>query len=144
MRNWIIVFFLFSLAGCAPNSLEDFQREGRAEVRNLVEDCRKIHNREQLLKEEGRLKKRFESLVNLMIAARQFQEKQLDAKEIDPSFHDYPLNEDLQEELMRIYSIEGGRETIEMAQHEALIRLDAFERTLSRGSRKTHSGTRIR
>jgi len=127
VRRFYIVLLLL-MAGCSPNSLEDFQHEGESECRKLVEDLSKIHTREDLLKMERRLKNKFESLVDLMIAARQFQEEHPEVKEIDPTLNDNSSNEALQEELMRIYSMEGGREIIERTQSEALIRLDAFER----------------
>jgi hypothetical protein len=38
----------------------------------------------------------------------------------------------LQSELRRIYTIENGREVIERAQQEALVRLDAYERALAK------------
>lgn len=127
--------------GCSPSTLEDFQHEGEAECRKLVDNLSTIHTRDDLLKMERRLKNRFERLVDLMIAARKFQEEHSEEKEIDPALFDHPSNDALQEELLRIYAMEGGREIIERAQSEALIRLDSFEHNVARqkkGNPKSH------
>lgn len=72
------------------------------------------------------LKKHFEELVDLMILARDFQENHPD--EVMPLLAENTISNLLEQELRRIYMIEGGREIIENAQQEALVRLDAFER----------------
>jgi hypothetical protein len=130
-RNCLVIWtFFLLLSGCSPNSLEDYQYEGEALCRVLVRDLRKIRSREQLLKAEPQLKKRFDQVVDLMIEARQFQQRHSEENGIDPTAYDHPYSEQLLEELKRIYSLEGGRKSIERVQREALIRLDAFERSL--------------
>ena|ERR1700722_435706 len=126
MKKVIAVVFLL-LGSCSPNSSEEFQREGDARCRLLVADLQKIENRQQLLIAETVLKKHFEGLTDLMIEAREFQQKQLE----DISSEVVNAAETaLENELRRIYAIEGGREVIERAQQEALVRLDAYKRTL--------------
>jgi hypothetical protein len=127
--RWVVGFFLL-LCSCSPNSSQEFHREGKARCRMLVLDLRKIENREQLLRSEAQLKKHFESLITLMIEAREFQQKHLDEVGGEGAFESDSAGVALEEELRRIYLIEGGREIIEKAQHEALIRLDAYERAL--------------
>lgn len=122
--------FLLLLCGCSPNSSEDFHREGRERCRALIHDLGKIENREQLLRAEPQLKKHFESLVSLMIDAREFQQKHGDEIESDSIIQENEVDGRLEEELRRIYAIEGGREVIEKVQHEGLVRLDAYERAL--------------
>jgi hypothetical protein len=124
------VFFLF-LCSCSPNSYEEFQQEGEAHCRLLVATLQKIENRKQLLFAEPALKKHFEGLIDLMIEAREFQEKLEDVSN-ESIFGENSTNTSLELELRRIYTIEGGREVIERAQQEALVRLDAYERALAK------------
>ena len=63
-----------------------------------------------------------------MIEARKFQEEE----PFEPDTTNTLVSDMLKEELKRIYKLEGGREVIEKAQKEALIRLDAFERSLKK------------
>jgi hypothetical protein len=124
-------FFLLNvLCGCSPSSLEDFHCEGESRCRALVHDLQKIHNREELTKAIPTLKKHFEELVTLMIHAREFQENHPD--ENVPIAYDNTVSSLLEEELRRIYAMEGGREMIEHAQQEALVRLDGFERACAK------------
>ncbi len=127
MKRYLVALFL--LCGCSPNSPEEFQQEGEACCRLLITDLQKIENREQLLLAAPVLKKHFEGLIDLMIEAREFQQKKgaRDALESENS-----TDLILENELRRIYTIEGGREVIERAQQEALVRLDAYERGLAK------------
>lgn len=127
MRRLWLLFLLF---GCAPNSSSDFRHEGEARCRSLVLELQKIENREQLLRAESQLKRRFESLVALMIEAREFKRHHPDEDLL--SEEEASKGEALEEELRRIYTIEGGREVIERAQAEALIQLDTYERSLKK------------
>lgn len=126
-----IIWALFLLCACSPNSSEEFQQEGEARCRSLLIDLQKIENREQLLAAEAKLKKHFEAMIDLIIEARQFQQEQMEEGESDPVFRINAAEDDLQKELRRIYAIEGGRELVERSQQEALIRLDAYERKIA-------------
>ncbi len=129
-HSFLGLFFLFS--GCSPSSSEDFHREGKARCKELIQVLGKIENREQLLAAEPQLKTHFESLITLMIDAREFEQRHLDEEAEEEVVVDSGLDAKLEEELRRVYAIEGGREVIERSQHEALIRLDAYERTLAK------------
>ena len=131
-----IICTLLILWGCSPNSSEEFQSEGQARCRTLVLELQKIESREQLLRLEPQLKKHFESLISLMIEAREFQQKKIDNFFPEINFEENLVEIALQEELRRIYSIEGAREVIEHTQQEALVRLDAYERTLAKKREK--------
>lgn len=109
------------LAGCSLSSLEDFHHEGESRCRKLVKELQQIKTSEELLQAEGVLKKHFESLVGLMLEAKQFQRDHEDAESM--SGMQNIVSQVLKEELQRIYAIEGGRVVIERAQHEALVRL---------------------
>jgi hypothetical protein len=115
--------------GCSPNSLEDFHHEGEAVVRQLTEDLRAIQSREDLQSAFSLLQRRFDTLVSLMIEARKYQggHSEEDFQEIS-----LPCDGELLKEMQRLYRLEGGREIIERAQREALLRLDAFERAFIR------------
>ncbi|MBS0619871.1 MAG: hypothetical protein JSS61_00215 [Verrucomicrobia bacterium] len=119
---------LLLLAGCAPSSMEEYRAEGESRCRLLVRDLEGIENRQQLLLSEATLKKHFDALIDLMIEAKKFHLAHPD----DTSSEMSAAEEVLQEELRRIYRLEGGREIVERAQSEALIRLDAFERSITR------------
>jgi hypothetical protein len=132
---WLKIIFSFSLlilSGCGPSSLEDFQIEGNAICRQLVEDLKEVHSQQQLVKKIPQLRRRFNDLVDLMIQARRFQEK-YPIEEISDCFDlSFIYSEQLKNCLERIYGLEGGREAIEKAQKEAVCRLDYFERKADR------------
>jgi hypothetical protein len=123
---------LLLLYSCSPSSSEEFQREGETRCRMLAADLQKIENREQLLLAETILKKHFERLIDLMIEARQFQQKRFEDISTEIPNEENAAEASLENELRRIYAIEGGREIVERAQQEALVRLDAFERALEK------------
>lgn len=127
-KFFIAFIVLFSSSGCSPSSLEDFRLEGESRCKVLVEELRKIDNREQLARAQPLLKKYFEDFVTLMIRAREFQEKHFDTNNELSIASESSISSQLEEQLRRIYALEGGRELIERAQQEALVRLDAFER----------------
>jgi hypothetical protein len=131
-----IIWALFILCGCSPNSSEEFQQEGKARCRSLLTDLQKIENREQLLASQPKLKKHFETMIDLIIEAREFQQKHLEEGESENDDRTNTAEADLQEELRRIYAIEGGREIVERSQQEALVRLDAYERALAKKEKR--------
>jgi hypothetical protein len=112
--------------------MEDFRQEGEAHSRALTKDLKAIQAREDLPKIMPKLKKRFNDLIDLMITARTYQQKHPEEEIMESPFASEPASFLLLEELQRVYALEGGREAIENAQREALIRLDAFERNLAK------------
>ena len=122
-KIWVI---LLLCVGCSPQSQDDFIHAGESVCRALVEELQEIETRQDLLKRAPHLNQLFEELVDLMISARKAQAEEA----FDPRSEGSPIAEVLQAELKRIYQIEGGRELIEKAQKEPLLRLDAFERSL--------------
>jgi hypothetical protein len=123
------LFFLIVLAlsSCGRNSLEDFRSEGEEITRSLIQEFRKIRTRSQLLNASPKLKRLFNDLVDVMIAAHEFRHKQAN---LDKNFVSYnsELSNQLRLELNRIYKIEGGRQIIEKCEEQALHRLDAYEK----------------
>jgi hypothetical protein len=126
--TFLLICLLFSF-GCSPGSLDDYQKEGESVCRTLTNELKDIETRDDLVKALPKLKKRFHHLVDVVIEARTFQEGHPEEKN-DLSFDSHQASEALKSELKRIYQIEGGRELVENAQREALIRLDTFEKEL--------------
>jgi hypothetical protein len=124
----IIYLVLGMLTSCS--NLEDYQKESEQICHAIVRDLEGVENREDLLAIESRLSKRFQGLVDLMIDMRQGMLDQLQQEPI--SHFENSHNDKLVFQLKRIYRLEGGRDIIERAQREALIRLDAFERHLAK------------
>ena len=131
MRKPILFFCLLVFCSCSPTSLDDYQREGQLLCRHLAKELKNIYTREELLKSELMIKKKFDELVELIIEAREYQVKHPD--EYVLAGEENPFSEELLFELKRLYTqIEGGREIIERAQKESLIRLDGFEKKLQK------------
>lgn len=128
LKKALVIFITLLAAACSPSSLDDFKKEGEAVSKSLVVILQKIETREDLTNASPKLKKKFEELVDLMIAARKYQILHPEEESFNILEYELPSNEDLITELKRIYSIEGGREIIEDTQREALLRLDAFEK----------------
>src|SRR5690242_20809585 len=96
----IILLFCMGLASCSPNALSDFQCEGEARCRAMIEELSVIQDREALLRAAPSLKKKFNELVTLMIQAREFQEKHPDAESAFSAGSS--TSQKLQKELSRI------------------------------------------
>lgn len=124
LKLWL--FALLCLTGCSSNSLEQYQYDGEALCKALVKELREIRTREELARELPRVKKGFEAITALIIEAKEYQRKHPGEEGSDPADFEHPYAEELKEELTRLCMLEGGRELIERAQKEALIRLDGF------------------
>ena len=118
---------LWTLSSCSPGSQQDFRREGQFLCKELIQDLQTIQSREDFLLLEPILKKRFEKLVYVIIKAKEHQIKHSEdffSVEADAA----GVSDLLKEQMIRIYSIEGGREFIERTQREAMLRIDSFEK----------------
>jgi hypothetical protein len=124
MRKILWLILLVSI-GCSPNSLEEYHQEGEAQVRKLVKELQGIHSREELQKALPLLRRQFDLLVDLIIEARRYEEKYPE-EDFDATYKiSYPP---LLDEIKRMYLLEGGRDLMEKAEREPLLRLDDFER----------------
>lgn len=132
MLSLLMTFF-----SCQPTSLEEFQLEAASQMRLLLKELENIETREDLAVAEPIIKKNFDKIVEIISQARLFQQKN---PGIDiPVLHiSQVLSQSLLEEMQRIYSLEGGRECIERAQREAMLKLDAKEKALTRQSKPSH------
>ena len=113
--SWVLLFVFLLFSSCQPVSLADLRYEGEAQTRKLASELRAIENRGDLQRALPRLKKRFDRIAAVLIAARAFSSQERG----EPSF----ASEELFAELARLYEMPGGRELIESAQMEAIHRL---------------------
>ncbi len=132
-KSQIISTFLFSLTlifislfflGCQPQSADAFQRGGQKIALRLAEELAEVHTRTELIEKESTILEQIDKLVDLMIAARRWQNKH---RKFDVAVKDSTASERLKQEMIRVYEIEGCQELFELWQREALNRLDAFE-----------------
>jgi hypothetical protein len=123
MKRFLFLGILF-LSGCAPSSPEEYCFEGEGAIRKIVEECKKVHSKEDLLLERPKIKRNLMRLTDLMIAAKKFQMKNPE-EEVTLNLSQAPSNQ-LKEEFLRIYKIEGCREIMEEMERESLHKLDAF------------------
>lgn len=128
----IILGFFLLLSACSPHSPKEFEQEGQAVCEDLVELLQTISSREELLDNEALLKKKFESLVTLMVAAARVHEMEGQVEEVEQGYPFRQASHQLKMQLQRIYELEGGREIIERSQHEALVRLDSEQRSFQK------------
>lgn len=128
MRRRLLLFYFLLAAGCSPNSEADFFHEGEALCRQLTEELSQIETAQQLREEAPKLKGYFNKIAELAIAARRFQMEEERREEVEEM--PFQASHNLSLELKRIYQLEGGREAVEKAAHEALLKLDAFEGSL--------------
>jgi hypothetical protein len=129
MKYLLSAFFILLMA-CGPSSIEDFRREGQALSHSLAEDLKEVQTRSELAMITPKLKKKIEKLVDLMITAKLYQLKHPGGG--SDSEEERNFSDELLEELRRIYAMDGGRETIEKIQRDALLRLDAFDKSLQK------------
>ncbi len=132
MRKYKKIFCLLTLScslACSPNSSQEFQKAGEEQCLSLLKILQSIETSDQLLSAEPVLKNKFESLVALMIESSRFQQEHPDEWQSESVSEVSFVSTSLKEELSRIYLIEGGREVIERAELESLVKLDAYERS---------------
>jgi hypothetical protein len=133
IKNSYFFLLLFLLASCGSRSLDDFEEEGEGVMRSLIQEMQSIRTRDQLLASTIRLKRHFDRLIDIMIAAEEslYAHPEIDRGEFGGPNHE--LSDKLRIELNRLYRIEGGRKIIEKCQEKALHRLDAFEKQHGKG-----------
>ena len=131
---WSCTFLI--CCSCGPNSLADYRAEGRAQCEALTYELATISDTKTLIEKASLLERHFEKLVDLMIAARTYQIDHPDDDGGDPI--DGGVQAALQEQLRRLYHLEGGREILERVEREPLIRLDAYERSLLANRPSSH------
>lgn len=121
--SFTIASLLLVFSGCAPSSMEEYRREGEALCRSFTQDLQKIETREDLVKAIAKIKRHYEEIADLVIAAKDFKKEHIGEAIDSWNSPDTLAGETLMLELKRIYRIEGGEELMENAQREAFFRL---------------------
>lgn len=130
--RFVALASLFLLNSCGPSSQEDFHEEGKKLTQQLIIEFSSIESRAELVNKSTRLQKIFDEMVSVMIAAREYREKNPHIAVMDISDEEHTLSKKLREEMNRIYKIEGCREIVERCQAQALQKLDLFEKRLEK------------
>ncbi len=131
VKAWLLCL-LFLCVSCGARSQEDFQQEGQRIAKELANELQRIRTRDELVAAAPSLTRRFDELVDVMIAARQYQQQHAWEEVPELSSDGVQLNVRLQIELQRVFNLDGGRELIEKYQEASLNRLDAFEKQLAK------------
>ena len=117
------VFFLIMIVlivGCAPSSQAEWSLEGVCKVRDLIEELEKIKDVKDLYFKRHKLKKTYNKLVEIMIAADSYEKEDFILGK--KNFY----NDTLRKQYLRIYEMEGGREMLIKIQKESLHKLDRY------------------
>jgi len=131
MRFWLILVLIF-VTSCGPRSLDDYRREGRESVRALTSELRCVQTRQDLIKAGPNIKAKYNRMVDLMIAAREFYEAHSEAAIPELTEEDQEYSQELRLELDRIFRIEGADKLIAKYQEEAMNRLHLFQTKLDK------------
>lgn len=124
MKKW---FFFLCLWGCSPASMQDVRWEAEAETRKLAWELKRVETKEQLQEALPRIKKRYNKIAVLLLETRHLQgQEDLHISSVESSV----ASEELFMELARLYEIPGARDLIELAQNEAIRKLDSSRRSL--------------
>ena len=123
MRKIYFVLLLI-LSACSPNSIQEFQFEGEGIAKKLLHELARVHSLSDLKKEGPNLKKEYAHLIDVMIAAKKYQDRHPDDEV--PSQIGFEVSEALKKEFMRIYQLEGCAEVMEALQRESLHKLDSY------------------
>ncbi len=123
IRNAIYLLLTLTLCSCGPRSLDDIREEGEGVTNSLIEELKKIRNRDEMIIEAPRIKKLFDQLADLMLLADDYRRRHphSDIPELSAQNHQYC--DQLRQELTRLYLMEGGREIIEKCQEDSIKKL---------------------
>ncbi|MBA3722141.1 MAG: hypothetical protein H0W88_07060 [Parachlamydiaceae bacterium] len=96
----------------------------------MIKELNSIQNREDLLKALPKVQQQCNELVDVMIAAQEFKEKNPMLQNLQLTQENHELNDQLRMALNHVYKLEGGREFIENCQEQSLHRLEMAERKI--------------
>lgn len=117
MRTALTLILISLLASCSPSSPEGTRKKGEQIVGQLISQLQAIDSREELLHALPQLRKSFLELADLAVEGHACSEEET----LPPP--NPRLNEQLRQELVRIYALEGGRQMVEEAERDALNQL---------------------
>lgn len=115
------------MTGCKPGSLDEFRRAGRQSARSLSKELSAVQSRQDLITAGPRIKKKFDEMVDLIIAAREFYERHPEKGMIPLDEDDREASDSLKKEIERVMRLQGGETLLAEYREEALDRLHRFE-----------------
>lgn len=118
----LLIFILLFFSACQSRSLEDYREEGEQITEELIQTLQQVHNREQLIASTTTLKRLFQRLADVIIAAEEFRSR-TSAEPLPLSPHNLELSELLRTEMNSILQIDGARDILEKCQEEAVFKL---------------------
>lgn len=107
---------LLTLTGCQGDPQEQLRSEGHKITRLLIQDLKKVKNRDDLLVVGPDLERHFTLLGQAMLKGRSQREKGVGTAQLELRPEDHSLSEELREQINRVCQIEGGRQVISTAQ----------------------------
>lgn len=113
---------------CAPHSMEEYKLEGEGIAKSLLKQLEKVHSVNDLVETGPRLKKEYAKLLQLMVAAKKYQNAHPEEEVGDPI--GLEVSDALKREFIRIYQLEGCSDVMEALQRESLHKLDLSYRRL--------------
>lgn len=122
-----LLLLLLFFTSCRSSHLDDYQEEGEAIIRSLIQELKKIRTKEQLMASTNKLKLLFDRLAETMIAAETYLHSHPEVDRAVLSGPNHELSDQLRGELNRIYQFDGGRQFIEQCEQKALLRLQNFK-----------------
>ena len=72
MGNCIFFLMVLFASSCGPADLADLRLEGEAQTKKLAGELRSVETKEDLQKLVPKLRKRFNQIAEILIAARSF------------------------------------------------------------------------
>ena len=129
LKMWKIFLVLaFLLSSCSPSSSREYQLEGEDIAKAILKRLERVQSAGDLVREGPKLKKDYAKLVQVMIAAREYQERcPLEEVALQPRME---VSDALKREFMRVYQLEGCHELMEALQRESLHKLDLHQKRL--------------
>ncbi len=118
--RWIFGALFFLTFSCSKGPEEEFRQRGAKITNEMAQMLSQVQSHEQLQALVPRLKKKFNSLADLLLELRSCKEKGSESWFLNESTEE---SEALFAELARLYEIPGCREIIEGAQGEAITKL---------------------
>ncbi len=112
------------ITSCSPSSIDEFQLEGEDIAKELLKELVKVHSLSDLKREGPKIKKEYLHLVDVMIAAKKYQNRH--PNDEVPGQIGLEASEALKKEFIRVYQLEGCSELMEALQRESLHKLDLF------------------
>lgn len=120
---FILILLLITTFSCKNRSLESFREEGESITRSLIKELSCIHTKQELIAASPQLKKLFNRLIRVIIAARQTHTTPSPLIKLN-----HELSDELRTQIKRICLIDGAASLLEKCQQEALLQLDAYEK----------------